>query len=543
MPPDMTRAAHVLVCGLGHVGYRVVRLLRRLGVEVTAVGDAARPDWQRDLGTRGVRVLLGDVRDPALLTEAGLAEAQAVVAATDSDLANLEVALDARRARGDVRLVLRTFNRDLARSLEHSLGAARALGVSALAGPVLAAAALGQDLLAAFSYEGGALGVARIDVNRGSPLADMSAGEIARTLGVALVGSSEAVVGRRAIVVGGRAELAALLPKVARAPARAPRKAPRNALATAWSNAPKPLRDVFAGLAVLAAVSLPVFWLGLGVTPVEAFYYIITTLTTTGYGDITPQKSGPWLMLYSCVLMLAGSVSMAVLYSFATNLVVSEQLRRELGRPPIPAGGHVIVVGLGNVGYRTWDDLVPVGVEVVVVDAHADGEFVRALEHRVPMIVGDSRLRATLHAAGVETAAAIVAATGDDAVNLAVALTARRLAPQLRTVVRVFDADFAQKLEQGALVDVAVSTSRVAAPTFAAAALRDHVIGGIVLDDELVTLATESVAEVDVGQSPRALGRHVLLAFEGGRFVALDPDAPLRAGMTLIECARRPYVT
>ncbi len=73
---------HFIVCGMGHVGYRVVDLLGRLGETVTVITQSARAEWLHAVQARGVQVRIGDAQDERLLVEAGVREAQAVLAVT-----------------------------------------------------------------------------------------------------------------------------------------------------------------------------------------------------------------------------------------------------------------------------------------------------------------------------------------------------------------------------------------------------------------------------------------------------------------------------
>jgi Trk K+ transport system NAD-binding subunit len=538
----------IMVCGLGHVGYRVARLLSRLGVSVVVIAQEARADWAKVLDKAGIALVRADARDEAELARAGVDQASALVAATGSDLANLEVALDARRLSPELRLVLRLFDRDLARSLEQSFGRARALGASALSAPVMASAAVGHPIQAALELPSEMLYVGRVRVEKGSPLLGLDAGEARERLGVHVSKPSPApiAVGDTVTLLGERSRYLDLGQGVAVEPSdRAHRPLGLGAsLGKAWRNAPRPLRTVFLTLLALNALSVVVFryFIDPPISLIEAVYYTVTTVTTVGYGDITPRTGGAFAMLYATGFMLLGSVTMAVLYSFATSYVVSEQLRAELGRPPLPRGRHVIVVGLGNVGYRTWDELSRAGYPVVAVDLDPNGEFVNALRARCPVVLGDARLPSTLAAAGIDRAIAVVAASSDDAVNLAVALKARRLAPEVKTVVRVFDADFAHKLEDGGLVDVATSTSRLAAPAFAAAAIWSDVVGAFVEEDELVALCRKAVPAAWSDKSPAELGVEVAFVEDEKGTAPCDPKRALVEGSSVLVIERRRFV-
>jgi len=213
---------------------------------------------------------------------------------------------------------------------------------------------------------------------------------------------------------------------------------------------------------------------------------------------------------------------MAILYSFATDFVVSERVRSALGRPPAPPGDHVVVVGLGNVGYRALSELVRTGHEIAAVDRDPENEFIISLSAERRVVTGDGRLEATLRSAGAERARAVVAATGDDAVNLAVALSARRLSPGVRTVVRIFDAAFAQKIEDSALAGRALSASRVAAPFFVASALVDGVLAAYVEPGRLLVLRQIAIPEAWRERLPAELADLVPLAVELARAAGVE---------------------
>ncbi|MEW4570896.1 NAD-binding protein [Tautonia sp. JC769] len=132
---------------------------------------------------------------------------------------------------------------------------------------------------------------------------------------------------------------------------------------------------------------------------------------------------------------------------------------------------HVIVVGLGTVGYQIVREMLQLRELVVVVERpHVESELIEEiLDREVPVIRGDARTIKTLEAAGVRRAKAVVLATQDDLANLDAALTARDLNPNAKIVMRMFDESLAEKVA-GSFALPAVSTARVAAPAFVAAA-------------------------------------------------------------------------
>jgi Trk K+ transport system NAD-binding subunit len=73
-----------------------------------------------------------------------------VIACTDDDLSNVEIALDARDIRPDIRVVLRLFDQRLATKIVNSFEIEAAFSASALAAPAFAAAAVDPSVKDSF---------------------------------------------------------------------------------------------------------------------------------------------------------------------------------------------------------------------------------------------------------------------------------------------------------------------------------------------------------------------------------------------------------
>jgi voltage-gated potassium channel Kch len=243
-----------------------------------------------------------------------------------------------------------------------------------------------------------------------------------------------------------------------------------------WKNAPAPLKGVALAIVVLSVISVFVFHVGMHLSAVDSIYFVVTTVTTVGYGDITPKDSAVWLKLYGCLLMLLGSASVATLYSIITDFVLSLKFDQVLGRSRVASVEHVIVVGLGGVGYRTVNELRRLKLEVVGVDVKPDAEFRAFIDRDVPFVAGDARDVDTLRRAGIDQATAVLALTENDAVNLSIGLVAKQARPGARCVIRLFNAQFAEKVRGAMEIDSALSASRIAAPSFVGAALYEDTL-------------------------------------------------------------------
>jgi len=99
----------------------------------------------------------------------------------------------------------------------------------------------------------------------------------------------------------------------------------------------------------------------------DALYFVTTTLTTVGSGDTTLFKQATFVKLYASALMLLGALMTAVLYALLTEHVIGHRLERLLAARPLPPHGHVIVCGLGTVGFHVVTVLRLLGAPVAVI--------------------------------------------------------------------------------------------------------------------------------------------------------------------------------
>ncbi len=217
-------------------------------------------------------------------------------------------------------------------------------------------------------------------------------------------------------------------------------------------------------------------------------------------------------------------------------MLFNKQTRREAWQVAIAStySGHIVVCGLGKVGYRVIQQLLKFGEEVIGVEQDGEARFVeRIQEMGVPVIIGDARKVETLIKAGGERASAILCCTQDDLTNLDIALDARDLNPQVKVVMRMFDADLAKKVEKGFGIHTAFSTSALAAPAFAAAATRATITNAFYIDDMLL-----NVSEVTVKAGSRLVGRSIeeleaelelsIILYKGQDKCDLHPDPDIR---------------
>jgi voltage-gated potassium channel len=284
----------------------------------------------------------------------------------------------------------------------------------------------------------------------------------------------------------------------------------------------------------------------LGFSLLDALYQTITTITTVGFREV--EEFGTAEKWFTIVVIVLGVGT--VLYTFTTvvQFVVEGQFRELVGRKRMnrriaEMSGHVVVCGWGRVGRAVTADLRQAGRDVVVVDA--DAERVAGLD--VPVIVADATLDATLRAAGITSARALVAALTTDAANLYVTLAARAMNPELFIVARARVDDSIAKLGQAG-ADRVVNPQELGAARIASFIVQPNVAEfvDVVMHErsmefrmqevelpESSPLAGRSLRDANLRQHTNVL---VLAVRErDGRFVTNPaPDFRLTAGSVII---------
>jgi Trk K+ transport system NAD-binding subunit len=222
----------------------------------------------------------------------------------------------------------------------------------------------------------------------------------------------------------------------------------------------------------------------------DSAYFVVTTVSTTGYGDITPLRESEALKLGVMGLMLVGALSLALVYALITDAVVGVRLARSLGERPRPRRDHVVVLGLGRIGQRVIEDLVAHRIPCIAVERNEAAPGVQAARRlRVPVVLADVATPSALDNLYLGHARCVMVLTDDDAANLAAGLNMRASHSDLRIVLRLFDHDLAQRVEAAFSIHVSRSVSSLAAPAFAAALSGRRALATIAVGSQAVTVA------------------------------------------------------
>lgn len=522
----------VILCGLGRVGSRVLDYLRSIGLAVVVVDTTCEPDDPR---LHGLTLIRGDCRRQDVLEQAGVRTAHGVLILTSDDLVNISTALRVRSLNPGVRIVMRMFNENLLLQLGKAVQNVFVLSTSNLTAPLLALTALTGQALGTFRLEGHADGrrqVAELTVAAGAALHGRSVSEVAvryKTLAIAHAPARDRVrllrdvdpdarlmPGDRLVVCGEPRALAPLLSREGELIASHVYWAGffRRHARAVWRTLLELDLAVKLCLGVFIAVVLVstlIFHFGVQKDNTARAVFRTISLMATGADMHMEDLESDGLKLYASFLRIVGAVLTAALTAIIANFLLRARLGGALEVRRIPDSGHVIVCGLGNIGFRVCEELVSYGERAVAIEKATDGRFVATARRLgVPVIVGDATVREVLRQAHTPAARAVIAATNNELGNLEIALLVRELSPAQRIVVRLSDTSLAETLREAAGIRLALSIPALAAPAFVAALFGDRVQSVFLFAGRTLVAVDLVVAEQDslfLGRPLQALAR------------------------------------
>ncbi len=181
---------------------------------------------------------------------------------------------------------------------------------------------------------------------------------------------------------------------------------------------------VFAGAAAFAATQGRPFTTGL--------YWAITTATTVGYGDVTPDNAAGRLI--ASLVMLTTIPLLAAVFALASGDVAAAGIRRFLAmRSHFPEGRYRLVIGLNDAVPAILAELIAAGIPVVLV---ADTDPV-SVPPEVHLVRGDPTDETVLKSAKPEGAEQALITGQSDGDVLVSAVLVRKLAPGLEMAALV----------------------------------------------------------------------------------------------------------
>lgn len=267
-----------------------------------------------------------------------------------------------------------------------------------------------------------------------------------------------------------------------------------------------------------------------GVTLLDAFYYAVVSLSTTGYGDITPVTESARLV--NVLVITPARVLFLIILVGTTLEVLTEQYRTNLRltRWRKTVKDHVIICGYGTKGRSAISALLETGFDkqrIVVVERNP-AVIRQATSAGLVVVEGNATRSAVLNEAHVKNAKSVIIATDTDEVSVLVTLTVRQLtAGQVRIIASAREAENAPLLRQSGAHHVIVSSAtagRLLGVSTSAPPLID-VVEDLLTPGQGMALAMRSATREEVGVSPRRLETLVIALVRRGKVISLSDQA------------------
>jgi voltage-gated potassium channel len=193
---------------------------------------------------------------------------------------------------------------------------------------------------------------------------------------------------------------------------------------------------------LLTYATFGAYYLGQGFQPhitdlPTALYYAMVTMSTVGYGDITPHTLKARMFTISVIVL--GVAVFATSLTAVIGPLVGQNLQRILNRKgtPMHREKHFVVIGNTPLAVNTWRELARRGRHVTRIVREQPEE---GLPKDVDMVVGDPSMLDVLREAGAHRAEAVLAMLADDSENAFTILAVKELNGVARTVAAVNDA-------------------------------------------------------------------------------------------------------
>ena len=486
----------IIICGLGRTGSKIYGLLKQQGAEVVAI-DRTPIDT-----TFNQQIIVGDPRDNVTLIKAGIRQAQTLVLVHDDDALNLAILTQARVLNPQIRIINRLLNHTLGDRLDLTLPDHFTMSVAALSSPLFTFAALGNEAIGQLQLFNRTWPIVEEVIDRHHPwlnrkLEDLWVdpnrmliyylpiqGEI--DLVSAIAGDKRLAVGDR-LIVGTKPEVVTKRRTWQKKISKAIFNLPR------YQQYARPVTLVsLALLAVIFIATLVYVSISLQTTLADALYFSVGMITGAGGKEEVAEGAADYIKVFTALMMIVGAGVIGICYALINDFVLGSRFRQTIDAARIPRKNHHIVCGLGGLGIKVAHQLHAQGHEVVIIESDPNNRYIRAARSKgIPVIIEDASIASSLKAVNVKRAVSLIAVTSRDTTNLEISLTAKAIAPYLKTVVRSSDPQFAQSMQEVFRFDNVLSPVELATYSFAAAALGGRILGNGMTQDLLwVALGT-----------------------------------------------------
>jgi Trk K+ transport system NAD-binding subunit len=248
-------------------------------------------------------------------------------------------------------------------------------------------------------------------------------------------------------------------------------------------------RKLLIGVALIFTIGILEIWVVERVTLVDAIFSTLTLFLTGGPGSLNFDTLSPATKVYSSIIIVTGTLAIAGTVGFVADYMLSTRIQKIMGKKAKKMKDHIILAGLGQTGFRIYEELQYFGDKVTVLEK-MENEFTGRLQRQgIPVLIGDLGSTDILEDANIMEAKSLIVATDDDLENVELAVNAKELRPDINIVLKMFDQRLANKLQTAFGIRAAFSATALAAPAFAAASHCDSVVDSIHIGEHLLVTA------------------------------------------------------
>jgi voltage-gated potassium channel len=261
----------------------------------------------------------------------------------------------------------------------------------------------------------------------------------------------------------------------------------------------------------------------------DCLYYATVSLSTTGYGDITPITPGARLVNVLVITPMRVAFLIVLIGTTVETLTTQSRQAYQIQRWRNKVRNHIVIVGYGTKGRTAaaamvGDEVAPADIVVVDEDPAA---LERAKSAGLVTVRGSATDSEILRLASAQHAKAIIVAANRDDAAVLITLTARELAPKAKIIAAVREAENQHLLEQAG-ADSTVVTSETSGRLLGIAVQTPSVVEmmeDLLTPDAGFAIAEREVSPKEVGGSPRHNTDIVLGVVRAGKLVRVDDES------------------
>lgn len=535
--PTPTNSHAFVICGFGSLGQYCVDELRQFATEDSEIAFRiinlnSPSEWVIDNAEEiAPHLLLGDCRDPQLLKQAGIEQAQAVLFVTSDELVNIQAALAARAINPDVRLIVRSSKENLNELLQTELGSFTAMNPAELPASAFVNAVVTSDLLSSFETGEAEFQITRHTVGASGELRpgqmiaqiEQPTRRIVAWRPAKGISESPPDVPTNAFYQWDaetrltEGDVAITIQQIDPDESRSKPQKPApeiqtgNSLFSLFRHTKDWLKSLFAmprvqpviALGAIVGISLLIlstvlFKIAGETTWLGAFAAAIVLLIG-GYGDLfdplgAPSASPEWLQIYGLVVTGISLVFLLGVLGLIADAVVRSRLEFLRRRIPIPTANHLVIIGYKRLARKVTEILKKIKQPFVVLSL-SEEDLTETMDPSIPVV--KSTIDDAISSVRLDTARGIMLLTEDELLNLELALRVKAFSREqsipLSVVVRVFDNRFSQDARQIIPDAQVLSAYQLAGQAFAASALGEQILGLVQTADHSIFVADYEV--------------------------------------------------